>query len=141
MKRLKQLLTIAGLFAALLFSSPVSATQISDFDSMSRQEQNDFVNFLVEGTYKTLCSEGKPDQAQKLRNLFKDKGKKGGSEELEKNLAIIRQVNDKNAQDPDNKNAPFDVEAVMAVTMDNNGISVPTKMVREIGKDFKPAQK
>jgi hypothetical protein len=141
MKRLKQLLTIAGLSAALMFATPVGAMQIPDYDRMSGRDQTDFINFLVDGSYKILSSEGKTNQAQKLLKLFTDKGKKGGFAQLEKNLAIIRQGNDKNAQDPEHKDAPFDVEAVMALTMDNNGISVMTKIVREIGKGFKPGQK
>jgi hypothetical protein len=140
MKRTKQLL-LTNLFIALVLSNAADAMPISDYDRMSGIEQTEFINFLVEGSYKTLCFQNKNDQAEKLLKLFKDKGKKGGSAQLEKNLAIVRKVNEKNYNDVNYKDALFDVEAVMALTMDNNGISVLTKTVQEIGKGFKQGQK
>jgi hypothetical protein len=140
MKKLKQLL-LMNIFIALVWSNVVGAMTISDYDRLSGKEQTEFINFLVEGSYKTLCSQNKNDQAEKLLKLFKDKGKKGGSAQLEKNMAIVRKVNEKNYNDVNYKDALFDVEAVMALTMDNNGISVLTKTVQEIGKGFKQGQK
>jgi hypothetical protein len=131
----------AGVLSAVLSWSTLAQTmQIPQFDQMDRYNQIMYEANLFEGAAAGLKANGQPDQAKKLRSFFRTRGEKGGVAQLEKNLQIARDMNRKNAADPNNKQAPYEVENAMLVTLQENGFAVPLTFLFAINKDFKPSR-
>ena len=128
------------LFTVLSWSNLAQAMQIPQFDQMDRYNRIMYETNLFEGAAAGLKANGQPDQAKKLRALFRTRGEKGGVAQLEKNLQIARDKNKKNAADPNNKQAPYEVENAMLVTLLENGFSVPLTFLFSINKDFRPSR-
>ena len=128
------------LSTAILFSSAAQAMPVPQFDKMDKGDQGTYVTLLVIGAKNALEAHGSPDQANKLVALFKDSGPNNGFVQFVNNLQKIRTLNARNAEDPNNKQAPFEVEHAFYLTLKDNGITVPVSVLLAINKDFKPGQ-
>ena len=88
--------------AAMLFSGIAQAMEIRQFDKMAGQDQNDYIVALINGAEKVLADEGRPDLAAQVEQLFTTKNNGDantiGMAEFERNLAIVRLDDAKNAE-------------------------------------------
>ena len=139
MQGIKKDLASTVLSAALLFTGAANAMQIPQFDKMAQSDKEGYSVLLVEGAADALDGHGKHEQSQKLIALFSDKGDNGGFTQLEKNLQAMRIINARNAKDPNNKQAPYEVEHALFLTLKDNGIIIPVSVLLALGKDFKPS--
>jgi len=57
---------------ALLFSSAAQAMEIQQFDQMTAQDRQDFLDFLPKAAEKVLEQEGRSADAMKVHRLFND---------------------------------------------------------------------
>jgi hypothetical protein len=131
---------VGVLSMVLSWSTFVQTMPIPQFDQMDRYNRIMYETNLFEGAAAGLKANGQPDQAKKLRALFRTHGENGGVAQLEKNLQIARDMNKKNSADPNNKQAPYEVENAMLVTLQENGFSVPLTVLFAINKNFKPSR-
>ena len=124
----------------MLFTSAAQAMEIRQFDKMSVQDQGDYVGLLVGGAEQVLKDEGRADLAAQVEHLFTttDPGDAHtiGAVEFERNLAILREADAKNAQ-KNPKDPRIEVEVAMAVTLKKNGIQLPDSFFT-VNKNFKP---
>lgn len=111
--------------------------QFPQFDKMDPRDRGDFGSLLIKVAYNDLTARGETEQAEKLLSFFEDESDNEGFKQFDKNLELVREVNKKNADDPNNKTPPYEVEHAMALTLKHDGIqaSVPTLLAG--GKDFK----
>ena len=126
--------------AALLLPNMVQAMEIRKYDKMADQDQAEYVGLLVQGAEKVLTDEGKADLAAQVDKLFLtipagDKMSLGMTE-FERNLAIARADDAKNAVEHPNDPRSH-VEDAMAITLENNGIKLPDSFYT-VAKSFKP---
>jgi predicted extracellular nuclease len=94
------------LSAAILFVTSADAMEIRQFDKLANQDQSDYIGDLITGAEKVLNDEGKSDLAAQVKRLFTTKNPGDadviGMVEFERNLAILRLYDAKNA-----KNTPM----------------------------------
>jgi hypothetical protein len=138
MSRMHRCLATSILSSALILSTSAHAMPIPQYDQMAQSDKKDYRVSLVEGAAKALDAHGEHEQAQKLITIFTDKGDNGGFNQLAKNLEILRAINKENAANPNNKEPVYEVEHAFALTLKNNGISIPVSVLLAINKDFKP---
>jgi hypothetical protein len=116
------------LAAALLFSGAAQAVEIRQFDKVDKQNQRAYVALLVQSAKKVLIDQGRTDSAAQVDQLFAKtpSGDKMplGMTEFERNLALARLSDlDRIAHDPNARR--LEVEDVMYVTLEKNGITLP----------------
>ena len=141
MSELRKALLIASVSAAMLFSSVVQAMEIRQFDKMPDQDQADYVVALINGAEKVLTDEGRADLAAQVEHLFTTKNSGDvdvvGMVEFERNLAILRVADAKNAAAHPN-DPRLEVEDAMAVMLKNvHGIDLP-KSFFTVNSGFQP---
>ena len=128
------------LLLPMLFSGAAQAMQFQPFDKMAAQDQSRYIGDLIVGAEKVLTDEGRPDLADQVKQLFTTK-KPGdadviGMVEFERNLAILRENDAKNAishpEDP-----RLEVEDVMFSTLRKNHIELPDGFFT-VTSGFKP---
>jgi hypothetical protein len=140
MNRFNKFLAATFMSAAMLFSSAAQAMQIQQFDKMAMPDQSEYVGLLVQGAEQVLNDEGRADLAAQVDHLFTttDPGDAHtiGSVEFERNLAIVRADDAKNAIDHPN-DPRSEVEDAMAITLENNHIPLPDSFFT-VNKNFKP---
>jgi hypothetical protein len=123
-----------------IFPGSLQAMEIRQFDKMADRDQAEYVGLLVQGAEKGLIGQGRTDLAAKVDQLF-TKTPPGdrmplGMTEFEINLALLRLADAKNAEN--NPNDPrVEVEDVMAITLEKNGIKLPDSFCT-VAKNFKP---
>jgi hypothetical protein len=139
MHGIKKYLASTVLSAALLFTGAANAMQIPQYDKMAQSDKADYQVLLVDGAANALDGHGKHEQSQKLIALFLDKSDNGGFTQWAKNLQATRIINERNAKDPNNKQAPYEVEHALFLTLKDNGIIIPVSVLLALGKDFKPS--
>ena len=108
------------------------------FARMALDDQTDYVTSLVMGSAKMLRTTGHADQAQKAIALFKNPTNSGGIHQLAQVIKGQAQQNIRNADNPNLRVQPFDVESAMQMTLRNNGVDVPLKFLETINKNFAP---
>jgi hypothetical protein len=123
--------------AVFLFISAANAMSVPQYDHLASNDQTTYVMSLLKGAVIALDNHGKPDQSKKLIALFADSSDHGGATQFEKDLQLIRSINQQNASDP--RQPQYEVEHAMALTLKNNGIIVPVSVLLAINKDFKPS--
>jgi hypothetical protein len=127
---------------ALLWSLPCAgsagAMSIESFARMNDDDDATLVTLLVEGAAKTLREQGKPEEALKAINLFKDSSKEGGLNQLVLNLKTLNALNNRNAIKPANRVTALDVEDALALTLKDNGLLVSADILRRIDANFTP---
>jgi hypothetical protein len=139
MSRLK-VLAVMVLSAALLAASAAQAMEIRQFDKMAVPDQSEYVGLLAQGAEKVLTGEGRSDLAAQVEHLFTttEPGDRHtiGMVEVERNLAILRENDAKNAithpADP-----RLEVEDVMFLTLQKNHIDLPDSFYT-VASNFQP---
>ena len=116
------------LSAAIGFTSAAQAMELPQFDKMAQNDQAEYISELVSGAEKILTNEGKADQARKVENLFTTNAPDGttsiGMSQFMLDLAKARLADAQRAlKDPHAQR--LEVEDVMAVTLQRNGIEMP----------------
>jgi hypothetical protein len=103
---------------------------------MAAVDESHYMTLLVKGSVEGLEAHGSKQDADKLYNLF-NSGE--GIKQFIKNLEALNALDNRNAADPNNKQPPYKVEQAFALTLKQNGITVPLKFLLAINKDFKPS--
>lgn len=112
------------------------AMPIPQYDKMSAEDDANYMTSLLKGAVEGLESHGNKQDSDKLYALF---SKGDGIKQFTKNLDVLRDLTNKNAANPNNKQPPYEVEQAFALTLKQNGIIVPLKFLLTINKDFKPS--
>jgi hypothetical protein len=140
MKHSNKLLAATFLAAALLLPGSARAMEIQQYDKLAIEDQVAYQDQLILGAERVLKDEGHADLAAKVEHLFTtiDPGDAHtiGDVELERNLAILRADDSKNAIKHPN-DPRLEVEDAMYATLDKNGIKLPDSFY-SVGKNFKP---
>ena len=142
MNRFNKFLVTAFMSAAMLLPNMVQAMEIRQFDKMAGPDQDEYVAELVQGAEKVLTDEGRPDLAAQVSHLFTTKTPDAkidisiGMAEFERNLAIVRLDDAKNAAAHPN-DPRSEVEDAMAITLENNHIELPDSFFT-VASGFKP---
>jgi hypothetical protein len=144
MNRFNKFLVAAFMSAALLLPNMAQAMDIIQFDQMTAQDRQAFLNFLPKAAETVLEQEGRSADKEKVHHLFNDilpgDALPIGEAELEGNLVNAR-VRDaqKHIQNPD---APrIQVETALALTLSKNGVQITPDFVRsfmQLTGTFKP---
>ena len=118
MSRFNKYLAATFLSAAMLLPGVVQTMQIQQFDKMAGQDQDDYIGNLIVGVENVLTSDGRPDLAAQVKQLFTTKNHGDvdtiGMVEFERNLALARVADAKRAaQNPNTSRV--EVEDAMAV--------------------------
>ncbi len=132
-------LLLALLAVAPFLTIQAGAMPIEDFARLNDDDGATFVTLLVEGAAKNLKQQGKPDQAAKAINLFKDSSRQGGLNQFIMNLRAMNSMNTKNAINPNNRAPVLEVENAMSLTLKDNGMFVPASYLLTVSKDYHPA--
>jgi hypothetical protein len=135
MNGLNKFLAATFLSAAMLFTSGAQAMDITQFDQMTNQDRQAFLDSLSRDAETVLEQEGRSADAAKVHHLFNDISPGSnlplGEAELEMNLANQR-VRDaeKHIQNPD---APrIQVETALALTLNAHDIKITPDFVRSL---------
>ncbi len=133
MNGFNKFLAATFLSAAMLFSGVVQAMEIRQFDKMTAQDRQAFIDFLPKAAETVLEQEGRSDDVKKVHQLFNEirpgDNLPLGEAELELNLdnARVRDA-EKHIQNPD---APrVQVETALISTLRKNGIEISTDFVQ-----------
>ena len=135
MNRLNKILATAFMGAAMLFTGAAAqAMSFPQFDSMSNQDRQDYLDFMVSSAHKVLEEEGRTADAAKMEHLFNDIHPGSvlslGEGELELNLAHERVFAAQKAIDDPNA-PPVQVESAMIGTLMKNGIQLTPDFIEE----------
>jgi len=147
MKRISKSLAVTFLSVAMLLPNMAQAMEIIQFDQMTAQDRQGFLNFLPKAAETVLEQEGRSADAAKVHHLFNDISSGSnlplGEAELEMNLdnARVRDAQ-KHIQNPD---APrVQVETALALTLSKNGVQITPDFVRsfmQLTGTFQPQDK
>lgn len=123
------------LSAAMLLSSVAQAMDIIQFDQMTSQDRQAFIDFQPQAAETVLNQEGRSDDASKVHHLFyyisPGSNLPLGVGELEMNLDAQRVRNVQ--QHIKNNDAPqLQVESALALTLSKNGIQVTPDFVKAL---------
>jgi hypothetical protein len=135
MNGLNKFLAATFLSAAMLFTSGAQAMDIIQFDQMTNQDRQAFLDSLSRDAETVLEQQGRSADAQKVHQLFNDirpgDNLPVGDAELELNLANARVRDDeKHIQNPD---APrVQVETALISTLRKNGIEISTDFIKDL---------
>ena len=135
MNGVKKYLAATLLSAAMLLPNMAQAMDIIQFDQMTAQDRQDFLNSLSKAAETVLEQEGRSADALKVHHLFDDirpgDNLPVGEAELELNLANQRVRDDK--KHIQNHDAPrVQVEVALALTLSKNGIQVTPDFVKAL---------
>ncbi len=138
MRRTALLLSLALLQGCLPAALP--AMEIREFDKMSGEDRQAYLDFLTEAAPKVLIEAGRKDDATTVYNLFhvfhSGNVLSDGEIAFEENLARARVADvKKHHEDPQARR--LEVEDAMFVTLKKAGVVLP-KSFYEVGKSFKP---
>jgi hypothetical protein len=128
---MKQLL---ALVLALAVVTSVKALSIQDFDQMSSKDSARYLTSLLKGTVEGLEQHGNKQDADRLYKLFTEGD---GLNQFVKQLHIFRALEKNKSAEHSGEQPRYQVEEVFAVTLKQNGITVPLKFLLGINKDFK----
>ena len=135
MNRLNKFLVAAFMSAAMLLPNMAQAMDIIQFDLMTNQDRQAFLNFVPQAAETVLNQEGRSADAAKVHQLFNDirpgDNLPVGEAEFELNLASAR-VRDaeKHAQ---NHDAPrVQVETALISTLKKNGIDISPDFIKAL---------
>jgi len=135
MNRFNRFLAAAFMSAAMLLPNMAQAMDIIQFDQMTAQDRQAFLDSLSKDAETVLKQEGRSADAQKVHQLFNDirpgDNLPVGEAELELNLANAR-VRDaeKHIQNPD---APrVQVESALALTLKAHDIKITPDFVKSL---------
>ncbi len=109
------------------------------FARMALDDQSDYVASLVVGSAKMLRTTGHADEAQKAIALFKDPSDRGGVHQLALNMRAMQAKNTLMQSAGNGRQASYDVEAAMQLTLRNNGVDVPLKYLETVNRKFTPS--
>ena len=135
MNRFSKFLVAAFMSAAMLLPNMVQAMDIVQFDQMTNQDRQAFLDSLSRDAETVLEKEGRSADAQKVHHLFNDirpgDNLPVGEAELELNLDSARVRDDeKHIQNP---NAPrVQVEVALVETLSKNGIQVTPDFIKAL---------
>jgi hypothetical protein len=137
MNGVKKYLAATFLSAAMLLPNMAQAMDIIQFDLMTAQNQQDFLNSLPKAAETVLNQEGRSDDALKVFHLFNDirpgDNLPVGEAELILNLDNERVRDTK--KHIQNHDAPrVQVEVALALTLKKNGIEITPDFVRSFMK-------
>ena len=130
-----KVLTAIFLSAAMLAASAAQAMDIIQFDQMTAQDRQNFLDSLSRDAETVLAQEGRSTDAQKVHQLFNEirpgDNLPVGEAELELNLGNER-VRDaqKHIQNPDAPRVP--VEVALAETLSKNGVQITPDFVKAL---------
>jgi hypothetical protein len=65
---------VASLLAMVILPRVSSAMEIAMYDDMARQDQQEYLAYLVKATQDVLTDQGRPDLASTIRDLFRGPG-------------------------------------------------------------------
>ncbi len=129
--------TIMFFFSA---AQQAQAMEMAQFDKMSPVNQGNYEGFLVAGVAELLNDQNNLDAKQKNLDFFLKVPAGGkvplGTVQFVKNLAIVRVINQRNANDPSKE--PLKVEHAFFAVLKANGIHVSVDDLLTIGAGFKP---
>jgi hypothetical protein len=119
--------------AAVLFSGAATAMEIVQFDQMTNQDRQDFLDSLSKHAETVLEQEGRSADAEKVHHLFNDISPGSdlplGEVELELNLGNAR-VTDAQRAILDPSLLRIKVEAALAVTLKRNDIELSADFLK-----------
>jgi hypothetical protein len=132
------------LSASLLAASAAQAMDIIQYDQMTSQDQQAFLDFLPQAAETVLNQEGRSDDATKVFHLFNDIHPGSdlplGEAELNLNLDNARVRDDeKHIQNADTPRVQ--VEVALIETSGKNGIEISTDFIKglfQLTGTFKP---
>src|ERR1700690_825421 len=134
MTRISKLLVAAMLSATMLFSSAAQAMEIWRFDLMSGDDQIEYITQLTDSVEN--ASYGRQLALVKRFFLAKQPGEEiSGMGRFELNLALAR-IADLQAAERNPKARRLQVEDVMYVTLERNGIVLPRNF-RPVAVNFR----
>jgi len=135
MNRFNKFLAATFLSAAMLLPNMAQAMDIIQFDQMTAQDRQAFLDSLSKDAETVLKREGRGADARKVHHLFNDISPGSdlplGEAELEMNLdnARVRDAK-KHIQNPD---APrVQVETALISTLKKNGIEISTDFIKDL---------
>jgi hypothetical protein len=133
MNRFNRFLVAAFMSAAMLLPNMAQAMDITQFDQMTAQDRQAFLDSLSRDAETVLEQEGRSADAQKVHQLFNDilpgDALPIGEAELEMNLdnARVRDA-EKHIQNPDARR--IQVETALALTLSKNGVQITPDFVK-----------
>ena len=137
MNGVKKYLAATFLSAAMLLPNMAQAMDIIQFDQMTAQDRQDFLNSLSKAAETVLEQEGRSADAMKVHHLFDDIRPGDelpiGEAELEGNLANER-VRDAKKHIQNHEAPRVQVEVALALTLSKNGIQVTPDFVKALMK-------
>jgi hypothetical protein len=125
---------IASFVATVMFPRASSAMDIGMYDDMARQDQRNYLTFLVKATQKVLTDEGRPDLSSKVHELFQGRGgdrRSPGEVQFEEVLAKMRAYSAENSRPV---LTPGPVEGAFIQTLVRHGIQMPNEFVRSLAQ-------
>jgi len=99
---------------------------------MAKQDQQDYLTFLVKATQEVLTDQGRPDLARKVRDLFRGRGgdrRSLGEVQFEEVLAKMRAYF---AENPRHMFTSGPVEGAFTQALINHSIQVPDKFYKSL---------
>jgi hypothetical protein len=124
--------------ATVLCPRILSAMDIQMFDQMAIQDQKDYVKFLLKDAQKILIEQDQRDQTAKVQELFQKilpgEHRSLGEAQFDETLAKARAFN---ADERPRKYPilpPMDVETVLVVTLNKNGIQTSVQFSRSLAQ-------
>ena len=135
----------AALLSTFLLSVPAAkAMTFPEFDHMSSDDRQAYLNFMMKSAEQVLNEEGRRDDAAKVYQLFTEISPGSdlsiGEAELETNLANAR-VHDAEKMSKDPNARRIQVEAALLGTLGKNGIQISPAFVKDfmqLAGTFKP---
>ena len=141
MNRLNALLAVALISSTTLVAGAAPAMEITQFDRMADDDQDQYVAELVVGAQKVLRESDRRDLSLQVNKLFTELQNPGdqlslGIATFEMNLARARLADLKRIEaNPSARR--LEVEDAMIVTLRKNNIELPTSFLR-VNSNFKP---
>ena len=133
MNRFNRFLVAAFMSAAMLIPNMVQAMDITQFDQMTAQDRQTFLNFLPKAAETILQQEGRSADATKVHQLFNDirpgDNLPVGEAELELNLDNVR-VRDAQIHIQNPEAARMQVEVALVGTLSKNGVEITPDFAR-----------
>ena len=127
MNSLRQSISIALLSAVVLSPRVSAAMEIPQFDLMAGEDQQHYLAFLVKETKKLLIEQGRRDLAVKVSLLFENipvgETRSVGESQFRVQLAAAR---------PWSAKINFEVETVLFITVQKNGITLPAAFYKRL---------
>jgi len=137
MNGVKKYLAATFLSAAMLLPNMAQAMDIIQFDLMTAQDRQDFLNSLPKAAETVLEQEGRSADAMKVHHLFNDISP--GSNLPLGEAELILNLDNERVRDTkkhiQNHDAPrVQVEVALALTLSKNGIEITPDFVRSFMK-------